>query len=352
MAELSYPFSAANGAGGSNTVSQAQWQKMAQMWGGDRIDRRLTASSYESTDLPFYTTTTGRTVVVNAGRAWVGGFYYELTGTKSLTIADNTSNYARIDIIVIRADLSAGSVNLVVIPGQPAATPVAPQPTRSIGGNWDMVLHEVAVPKSNAAISVSSRLMFDMPPAVESPWNTDLTAPYVQSGSFLYDMDVNRNSTQTEGFKGRDGFMWTQTLGKAYSYTPSMFNGKTSPGTRKGRYRWIAPNTVQFSAEFDAYEDVGVVVSGSNTYLGVTLPVPANGAMRQVLTGILSNPSEQANMPNLMQITALAGDGNANLALYTQNWTNLAQGLDGLRILPPGSKLYLSGSYEANEFSE
>jgi hypothetical protein len=352
MAELSYPFSAANGAGGSNTVSQVQWQKMAQMWGGDRIDRRLTASSYESTDLPFYTTTTGRTVVVNAGRAWVGGFYYELTGTKSLTIADNTSSYARIDIIVIRADLSAGSVNIAVVQGQPAATPVAPQPTRSLGGNWDMVLHEVAVPKSNAAISVSSRLMFDMPPRVESPWNTDLTAPYVQSGSFVYDMDVNRNSTQTEGFKGRDGFMWTQTLGKAYSYTPSMFNGKTAPAARKGRWRWVAPNTVQFSSSFTAYEDTGVVVSGTNWYLGTTLPTPANGAIRQVLTGFLSNPNNGGNMPNAMQIVAQTQANSSNLTLYTPNWTNLAQALDGLRALPAGSTLYLSGTYEANEFGE
>ncbi|MEU3825233.1 hypothetical protein AB0F36_07895 [Streptomyces sp. NPDC029080] len=352
MAELSYPFSAANGSGGSNTVSQAQWQKMARMWGGDRVDRRLTASSYESTDLPFYTSTTGRTVVVNAGRAWVGGFYYELTGTQSLTIADNTSKYPRIDIIVLRADLTAGSVNLAVVAGQPAATPVAPQPTRATSGNWEMVLHEVAVPANNAAISVSSRLQFDMPPVLESPWNTDLTASYVQSGTFLYDMDVNRNTSQTEGFKGRDGFMWTRTLGKSYSYTPSMFNGKSSPGVRKGRYRWIAPNTVYFEAEFDAYEDVGVAVSGSNTYLGITLPTPASGAMRQVLTGLIANPAEQGNMPNLMQITALTGSGTSNVALYTQNWTNLAQGLDGLRLLPPQSKLYISGTYEANVFNE
>jgi hypothetical protein len=352
MAELSYPFSAANGSGGSNTVSQAQWQKMSHLWGGDRIDTRLTASSYTNGALPFVATVSSRNIVVAAGTAWVGGFYYELTGTKSLAIADNTTQYSRTDLIVIRADLAAGSVNLAVIQGQPAATPIAPQPSRTVGGAWDMVLHEVTVPGNNAAIGVSSRNQYDMPAPVASPWNTDLTAPYTQVGTFLYDMDSNNNDSQSEGFKGRDGYLTTRHLGKSLAYTPSMFNGKTSPPTRKGRWRWIAPNLINFSMTFEAYEDTGVTVSGNNWYLGATLPKPANGAMRQVLTGFLSNPNEGGNMPNAMQILAHTSTNSTNLTLYTPNWTNLAQALDGLRALPAGSTLYISGTYEANAFNE
>ncbi|MFC9231361.1 hypothetical protein ACFTZI_20765 [Streptomyces decoyicus] len=354
MAELSYPFSAANGSGGSNTVSQAQWQKMAHLWGGDRIDRRLTASSYDSTDLPFYTTVSGRTCVVNAGRAYVGGFYYELTGTQSFTVTDNATNYARIDIIVLRADLSLGSVNLAVVAGQPAATPVAPQPTRMLGGAWEMVIHEVAVPAKNAAISVSSRLTFDMPPALESPWNTDLTASYAQAGTFLTDMDVNRNSSQTEGFKGRDGFVWTRTLGKSYDYTPNFFNGKTSlpTGNRKGRWRWIAPNTVSFELQIQAYEDTGVTVNSSSWYLGATLPQPAFGPLRQVFSGLLLNASYQGNLPNVFQVIAHAQSNSANLTLYMPSPNTPTEGLDGFRTLPAQATLYISGTYEANQFGE
>jgi hypothetical protein len=71
-----------------------------------------------------------------------------------------------------------------------------------------------------------------------------------------------------------------------------------------------------------------------------------------VLTGFLSNPNNGGNMPNAMQILAQTQANSSNLTLYTPNWTNLAQALDGLRALPAGSTLYLSGTYEANEFGE
>ncbi|MFF1635990.1 hypothetical protein, partial [Leifsonia sp. NPDC058248] len=127
MAELSYPFNADNADGGRAIVSQTQWQSMAHLWGGDRIDYTLTATAYDSTDLPFSARViNGRDVEIKPGKAWVGGFYYTLTATMSVTIASNAGTKARKDLIVIQADMAKSAVKIAVVQGTAGASPVSP----------------------------------------------------------------------------------------------------------------------------------------------------------------------------------------------------------------------------------
>jgi hypothetical protein len=353
MAEISYPFTADSAGGGQQMMNQAQWQYLSRLGNKDRVDLRLVSTSYDSEELPFAATVVSTTSVrVGSGRAIVGGFYYQLTQSQTVPIASNTGTTSRIDLVILRLNMSTSSVNLAVKQGQPAAAPKAPTLTRDYGDVWEMALHQVTVPANSGALTILNVAAYDMPDRVEAPWDADTVAEFQQSGTFVYDMDVNNNYTQTEVFKGRDGIVPTRHLGRSRTYTPNLFNGKYTldPAMRSGRWRWIAPDVVHVSMSFTAYEDQGLVVSGSNWYLGATLPQPANGQIRQVLTGFLSNPEAQGGTPNAAQVIAHTQANSSNLTLYTPNSTNLAQGLDGFRVLPPRSTLYISGTYESNRF--
>jgi hypothetical protein len=354
--EISYPFSADSAGGGSQMMSQLQWQYMARQFGKDRVDFRLTSTSLASSDLPFYAqVVNGTTVSIAPGRALVGGFFYQLTATQTLTIAANTGATGRIDLIVLRADLTAGAVNLKVVQGQPAASPKVPTLTKSYGGVWEMPLHQVIVPANSGALSLVNVMPFDFPEHFAAPWNVAQAAALQQVGTFAVDMDNNNTDTQTEYFVGRDGFVATRDLGKPRTYTPSLVNitGDVPTANKIGRWRWISPGVVYFSAVvINDYEDTGPVRTGSSV-IGLTLPVPASGGTGQVLNGVLSNPYYGGGLPNLVEIhglTAKSSSAQTVISLYYPNASNLSEGMDGLRAIPPRSKLTISGVYEASTF--
>ncbi|MGW1673296.1 hypothetical protein [Streptomyces sp. NPDC002324] len=352
MAEISYPFNEANANGGSQIVSQAQWQVMANMWGGDRVDFQLTASTYGNTSLPFNATiVNGRTVQISPGKAWVGGFYYSLTAQQSVTIPNNSTTKPRKDLIVLQADMAKSAVNLAIVTGTAAATPVAPTPRRQAGGLWEMPLYEVDAAANNASITISGRMPFNMPSRVAFPWNAQPSAALLPRGAFVYDMDNNGGDTQFEAFNGRDGYVVTRHFGKSKTYTPSMVN-IGNPATRTGRWRWIAPNMVWFSVYIASTSTSDLKVTGDNWTYGVTLPVPANGATGQVFQGHMDNNGTGAspNLPNFVDITAKTNRGasTSTMFLYIPNpdykpgW-----GLDGISYFPRKGFLTISGVYEA-----
>ncbi|MFF4557161.1 hypothetical protein [Streptomyces sp. NPDC001422] len=357
MAEISYPFSTNTATGGTQAVSQGQWQQMSHLWNSDRVDFRLTASTYATGSLPFSSTVqNGNNVAISPGNAWVGGFYYSLTSPTNISIADNVTTNGRLDLIVIRADLTKGSVNLATIKGQPSSSPVAPSPIRSMGQQWDMPLLLVTVPAQQGVISLTQLYSFDYPATVAAPWNADILAGFVQSGQFILDMDSNNNYVQSEGFKGRDGYAVTRNLGKSKSYTPTFSNYTTgsvsavNSSSKTGRWRWIAPNTVWFTANITT--PGSHVIAPDNGRLGVTLPVPANGKAIQVLNGYIFNPSVRDDLPNQMLFTGLLENGTpkSTMALVRSNHAN--GDVDNMTLMPAASTLSISGVYEANAFNE
>ncbi|AEW94055.1 MULTISPECIES: hypothetical protein [Streptomycetaceae] len=357
--EISYPFSSDSAGGGQQMVSQAQWQMMSRMFGPDRIDTQLVSSSYDGSALPFAASVVnGTSVSVSPGRALVGGFYYQLTAAQSVAIAANTGTNPRVDLIVLRADLAAGSVNLAVVQGQAAASPVVPQPTRTLGGRWELPLHQVTVPGNNGTLSVLSVGPFDMPSPVAVPWNASQLAQVTPVGTYIYDLDSNTNDTQSEYFVGRDGVAVTRHLGKARPYTPSLVNATDPLPTsyRTGRWRIIAPGMVWFAVTINNQNDGGAMLSGKNWIMGITLPpVPAATATRQVLHGHITNARGGGNLPNYMSVTALieqGGTGQTTAYLYYPSPTTPAQGLDALPGIPAGAILTLSGVYQTNVYGD
>ncbi|MEU5577773.1 hypothetical protein ABZ791_10810 [Streptomyces huasconensis] len=355
MAELSFPFDADNANGGSRVVSQTQWQQMALAWTNDRIDFPLVNTSYDGNALPFTATTSGRDVTIGAGTAWVGGFYYKLTDTKRFTIADNLTTKGRRDLVVLRADMAAAAVNLAVVQGTPATSPTEPKPVRQIGAVWEMPLFAVEVPANNGAISINRRAPHVSPAILAFPWNMDSSMALLPRGSFGIDLDSNGGDTQNEAFNGRDGYVTTRHFGKSRTYTPSTLYVKSGipAANRRGRWRWVSPNTFWFSVTIvNDFEDQAVPVTGDNWRAAVTLPMNSNPKAVQTCHGYLSNPRSTGNLPNMTAITATTHPGSNILFLHWPNTNSVSEGLDGMKAFPARSTFSISGTVEANEFSE
>ncbi|MFJ3084359.1 hypothetical protein ACIPJG_32025 [Streptomyces halstedii] len=351
MAEISYPFNADSPTGGTKNVSQVEWQNMSRVWADDRIDFTLTETSYSSSALPFLAAISGANLVVQAGSAWVGGFYYKNSSALSKPAPTNSGSLPRIDRVVLRADMSKGSVNLEIKTGTPSANPVAPALERTPGGIWEMSLWLFNLAANNGARTLTDTRMYKGPGVVCATWNAPQVSDSLPPGNFVIDMDSNNNDTQWEAFNGRDGFVVSRHLGKSRSYTPNFLNLASSPAAadRVGRWRWIASNTFWFSINI---ANDNRDRTGSTTSLGLTLPQVAGKFNYQTLHGIVINSNRSAGAPNMMQITGRISRGTSNMYLYTPNWKNLAEGLDGFTTLPAGSRLEISGVVEANQFNE
>ncbi|MGW1231423.1 hypothetical protein [Streptomyces californicus] len=360
MAEISYPFTTDNATtGATKAVSEAQWQNMAHLWGWDRVDRTI-AGQTSSANLPFSTNVVNAgTVQVGPGKATVGGFYYELTSALNLAISTNTADTPRKDLIVIRVDMAKPAVNLAVRKGINAATPLAPNPVRQVGGVWEMPLCEVSIPAGGGLPALSSRAPYAIPDPVAYPWNAEASASLLPANTFAYDMDCNGPEQIDEYFTYLDKPRITRGLGPTRKYTPSLVNvtALQQPlADREGRFRWIGPSTIWFSMRIFA-RTIDIKRLDSSWYLGVSLPYPASAAVGQTFHGMVQNTSPRgpaSDMPNYFQLTGWTPVGKATttLILLYPNHKTPAAGLDGLPMLPSGASLVISGVYEAADFPE
>ncbi|MEU6389957.1 hypothetical protein [Streptomyces sp. NPDC046939] len=352
MAEISYPFTEDNSRGGTQVVSQTQWQAMAASWAPDSIDYRL---QVPGETLPFTATVTnGRDVQISPGNAWVCGFYYQSTSPKTFTIAVNSTSYARKDLIVLRLDIAQSAVNMALRQGTAAASPTAPYPTRSRNGVWEMPLYIVDVPAQNGAPTLVLCSTFRVGHHVAVPWNAADTASLMAQNAFIVDTDHNDTGGQAEAYKGVDGYVPTRHLGKSQKYVPSLVNVDTSVPFqwRTGRWRWLGPNIVWFQVTIENPWRVGWKTNDSTRRMGIALPQVCNSGGIQVIHGYLSNPTQADGYPNLVAITATTSPKTTTLYLHYPNPTTPAAGLDGLTLFPGTSTLSLSGVYEANYFNE
>lgn len=121
--------------------AEAKWFRFATRWAPDGI--------LDEGDLPL--TTSGLTLTLGVGRAWVGGAGFERTtppGTNGVT-PNSHSTFSRRDRLVLRRSLSTHQIAPFVIEGTPAANPVAPDPSLDEGGDYDLLLWSFLVPPNN-----------------------------------------------------------------------------------------------------------------------------------------------------------------------------------------------------------
>jgi hypothetical protein len=97
-------------------------------------------------------TVSGLIITMGLGRAHVRGAGYERTGTAwSYTVPANTATNPRIDRLVLRRDLAAGTVLPTPLQGTAAATPAEPALTQAEDGVWDLPLHSWTTPANSGA---------------------------------------------------------------------------------------------------------------------------------------------------------------------------------------------------------
>ncbi|BET51760.1 hypothetical protein RGQ21_67420 [Kitasatospora aureofaciens] len=350
MAETSYPFAEDSAGGGGKLVSVGQWQDMAHLWGADAIDHQLVLGD-TSGGLPFYCTLDGTNLVIQPGEAWVGGFRYKLDAPLTIPAPTNPSlSQRRWDLVVIRADMATGAVNIGIAEGQPSITAREPEPKRVPGGIWELPIWAIHLPTNNQTRTLEDRRRYSSSGPVDVAWNRDFISKSLPVGTFTIDQDINSSGGQQEGFRGIDGDMVTRGLGARRKYTPDILTVSNKPPTanRECYWRIIAPGTASFSMQIRNTSSTEVK---SSSALVVTLPtVPAN-SIPTILTGYIDNPESRNGLPNIVHIVAkTASSGSNYLYLYYPATSTLAEGLNVLTTIPGKSTLIISGVYETGQF--
>ena len=100
--------------------------------------------------------TSGMTVSVAAGKAWVEGAYYELDEAMTFTVTTASGTNKRIDTLVLRFDDSDATraVNLVLVTGTADASAAPTAPVRE-GTTYDIVLAQITVAKGVTSITAA-----------------------------------------------------------------------------------------------------------------------------------------------------------------------------------------------------
>lgn len=99
------------------------------------------------------TWSSGMTISVGTGFAWIKGHLYQNTTAMSLSLSVGAS-LPRIDRVVVRLDVANRQIRALVVNGTPASEPVAPALTRT-SDVWDIGLATVRVPASAVALESS-----------------------------------------------------------------------------------------------------------------------------------------------------------------------------------------------------
>lgn len=101
-------------------------------------------------------TTSGMTVTVGAGRAWINGHYYHNDSPVTFTAPTAPTGGSRHDRVVLRlnTDISARKIELVYVQGTASNTPTKPNPVRE-GGVYDLVLADVFVGTNATSVGVT-----------------------------------------------------------------------------------------------------------------------------------------------------------------------------------------------------
>jgi len=116
------------------------------------------AGSYADTTVQAYANSTGLNTFVRAGSAIVRGYYFYNTSDITPTHAGGASN-PRIDRIILRLDLTqaiGSRIVAAVLPGTPAASPVAPTLTQTDTGIYEISLAQVAIAANAVTIAAGN----------------------------------------------------------------------------------------------------------------------------------------------------------------------------------------------------
>lgn len=145
MVQTYFPFDSGQGA----NATESMWTKMAQHWLATGVIKSLL------NELLVYADSTGMQVKVNSGSAWIKGHYYESDDIEIMAIGAADSANSRIDRVILRLDWTANTMELAVLQGVAAVSPVAPTLTQN-SSRWEISLAQVRVNAGVTTIAAGS----------------------------------------------------------------------------------------------------------------------------------------------------------------------------------------------------
>lgn len=137
------PFDAGTGA----NRTESWWRDYARHFLTDGV------LNGEQNELEVFGDSTGLQVKVRTGRVFIRSHWAKLTSQTTLAIDSNSSGNPRIDRVVARVDASNNIVELDVLKGTPAGSPVAPTVATGASDIWEVSLAQVAVANSASTIA-------------------------------------------------------------------------------------------------------------------------------------------------------------------------------------------------------
>lgn len=134
-------------AGAGSSVMENTWRKMMRhvMLGRDGVLKGI------ALNLEPFADSSGMQVKVRTGECWIQGHWAEFTSTKTIAVTTAHATLARIDRIVLRADFSDNVIEVDVLAGTAASSPVAPAVTQD-SSIWEVSLGTVSVPAADTNI--------------------------------------------------------------------------------------------------------------------------------------------------------------------------------------------------------
>ncbi|MEW1630847.1 hypothetical protein AB0387_26235 [Streptomyces sp. NPDC089173] len=199
MAEFSAPFD------GSPIANQSQWSRMARRWGQDGVH----AVDPADTGLKVTGNGTGN-VVLAVGEAFVNGFYYRNDAVKNIAVTANAGGAARVDLVILRASMSAKSV----VPVYKTGGTTAPALTADEDGVYEIPLAQCTVAAGSSvvtAVNVVDRRWFtgrSVTPGVPGARRPSVKGGLLVEGTSLYVGDGA-------------GWRWLASAGTPmFTYTP------------------------------------------------------------------------------------------------------------------------------------
>jgi hypothetical protein len=148
---MSFAF-APYSSGAGSAMTDAQWGEFAKALLGTGVIKGALIGGSPGNDLAVTAPGSGMTVNLGTGQAMVYGHWCQndASAAQTITAADPTN--PRIDRVVLKHDVTAKTVSVVVKAGTPAPSPTAPSLTQT-PSTWEMSLCQVAVGAGVSAIN-------------------------------------------------------------------------------------------------------------------------------------------------------------------------------------------------------
>lgn len=220
MTESSRPWTGIT-TGDAGPYSASNWWEAWQLLLG--ADRANAGALHLSADMPndglevTQTSPVSSAVTLGIGAALIDGAFYYNTAALNLTIAANGSGNPRIDTVVLRKDYTLQTVRAAVLQGTPAASPVPPTLTQTVGVLYEIPLADIACANGFASIGND---------------NITLRHEYANTPGMLVLDGILNNSGIT--LETGDVVVWDTTTDRAVT-TTTTFGLRTVAGVWQGR---------------------------------------------------------------------------------------------------------------------